>query len=246
MKKERTKGFISGMVVSTLIFSLVGTAVATVGKRTAELDYNDIKITVDGQQVTPTDAAGNPLEPFAINGTTYLPVRAVGNTLGVGVEWDGSTGTVQLTRDWSTYDAVLTMGYFKTMEDGFDSLEDHFAGFVDKTYAILGGEAIVSGPYQGMSYYDAMAASIDDKLELAEAHYALCNGLGLLTQDDIQWMADYRRLAGLAKNGYTVLGGNPTEMAVTNITGSAIQNSGDCMMGTMTASSRFWEIYQGA
>lgn len=96
MKKERTKGFISGVVVSVLIFSLVGTTVATVGKRTAELDYNDIKLYINGQFVTPTDANGNAVEPFAINGTTYLPVRAVGNALNMNVHWDASTNTVIL------------------------------------------------------------------------------------------------------------------------------------------------------
>lgn len=96
MKNERRSGFISGVVTSVLVFSLVGTAAATVGKRTAELDYNDIKLYINGQPVIPKDANGNTVEPFAINGTTYLPVRAVGAALDMNVNWDATTNTVIL------------------------------------------------------------------------------------------------------------------------------------------------------
>ena len=75
--KERRKGFIAGVLVSTILMGLVGTAAATVGSRTLTADYNNIKISVNGSTITPTDANGNVVEPFAINGTTYLPVRAV-------------------------------------------------------------------------------------------------------------------------------------------------------------------------
>lgn len=97
MKNERKSGFISGVVASVLVFSLVGTAAATVGKRTAELDYNDIKLYINGQPVTPKDANGNTVEPFAINGTTYLPVRAVGAALDMNVNWDATTNSVILS-----------------------------------------------------------------------------------------------------------------------------------------------------
>lgn len=34
------------------------------------------------------------VEPFTVNGTTYLPVRAIGEALGKDVKWDGETKTV--------------------------------------------------------------------------------------------------------------------------------------------------------
>lgn len=97
MKKERTKSFISGILFSVFIFSMIGTAAATIGSRTLTADYTDINIQLDGKQLTPTDANGNAVEPFAINGTTYLPVRAVSNALGLGVEWDSESKTVVLS-----------------------------------------------------------------------------------------------------------------------------------------------------
>ena len=75
---------------------LCGTAVAasTVTTRMIEANYMGIKIVVDGVQINPTDANGNAVEPFASEGTTYLPVRAIGEALGKQVTWDGSTATV--------------------------------------------------------------------------------------------------------------------------------------------------------
>lgn len=246
MKKERSKGFISGVAASVLVFSLVGTAAATIGSRTLTANYNDIKIEVDGKQITPTDANGNTVEPFAIDGTTYLPVRAVGNALGIDVGWDGTTGTVQLTRDWSMNDAVLLMGLFKSLEDGFNSLKDHFSNLQSGDYKLLSGQSLVSGPYQGMSYYSATVARTQDELEIAEGHYQVCDAAGVLTQEDVQLMAEYRRLAGLVKQAYTVLDGDPTEMAIRNVTGAAIQNAVDAMTNELTAGARFWEAYRGA
>lgn len=97
MKKFQLRSFLSGVLFSALILSLFGTAAATIGQRTLTVDYTDIKIELDGTQITPTDANGNAVEPFAVNGTTYLPVRAVSNALGLNVNWNSSTNTVELT-----------------------------------------------------------------------------------------------------------------------------------------------------
>lgn len=64
-----------------------------------ELHYNNIKITLNGEEILPLDANGNYVEPFIIDGTTYLPVRGIANALGMQVEWDGANHTVVLTQD---------------------------------------------------------------------------------------------------------------------------------------------------
>ena len=88
MKREY-KGFVAGLLVAGVIAGTIGTAGAVVGRTQAALDYNNIKISLNGQTITPKDANGNTVEPFAISGTTYLPVRAVGEALGLDVDWDG-------------------------------------------------------------------------------------------------------------------------------------------------------------
>ena len=92
--KEKLKGLIVGIIIGVL---LVPTVFATVGTVTKDLSYNNIKITLNGAELKPTDAAGNYVEPFIIDGTTYLPVRGVANALGLDVSWDGSNNTVVLS-----------------------------------------------------------------------------------------------------------------------------------------------------
>lgn len=57
-----------------------------------------ITVKYNGEVQTLKDAAGNTVYPVSYNGTTYLPVRAVSNMLGVAVAWDQSTQTVLLQR----------------------------------------------------------------------------------------------------------------------------------------------------
>lgn len=64
--------------------------------RTITVQYSGIKLVVDGVEVTPQDANGTTVEPFIYNGTTYLPVRAVGEAIGKQVTWDGGSQTVYL------------------------------------------------------------------------------------------------------------------------------------------------------
>lgn len=95
--KGNIRGFISGCVATIAVVGLVGTAAATVGQRSVTVDYNNIKVTLNGEQVALVDANGKSVEPFAVEGTTYLPVRAVSGALGLEVGWDSATSTVTLT-----------------------------------------------------------------------------------------------------------------------------------------------------
>lgn len=88
------KKIIALVLILTIILST--TVFATVGSRTAELVYNNIKILLNGKQITPTDANGNAVEPFVIDGTTYLPVRGIASALGMNVGWDAATSSVTL------------------------------------------------------------------------------------------------------------------------------------------------------
>lgn len=72
-------------------------AKSTQGTATVSATYRDISIIIDGAVLVPTDAAGNVVEPFLIDGNTYLPVRAISEALGLNVSWDNATSTVALT-----------------------------------------------------------------------------------------------------------------------------------------------------
>lgn len=90
-KKMRT------ILVSVLaVCAISGTIFAEEISKTAELFYNNIKIYIDGAEIVPKDANGNTVEPFTMNGTTYLPVRAISNAFGQDVEWDGATQSIYI------------------------------------------------------------------------------------------------------------------------------------------------------
>ncbi len=92
--KKRLQGFVAGILCCLLLAGI--SVLAKTGSEWIEAYYNDVKIYVDGKKVNPKDVNGNTVEPFVYNGTTYLPVRAVGNAIGKAVYWDGETSSVFL------------------------------------------------------------------------------------------------------------------------------------------------------
>ncbi len=58
--------------------------------------HKGIRIIVDGEELSPTDTDGNRVPVFVLNGTTYLPVRAVSNVFEKRVQWDGINKIVYL------------------------------------------------------------------------------------------------------------------------------------------------------
>lgn len=95
--KKQWKSFLCGVFAVLLLVGTVSPAAATVGNKTATLEYSNIKVTLDSALVTLVDVNGDPVEPFIIGGTTYLPIRAISNAFGLSVDWDGATQTVILT-----------------------------------------------------------------------------------------------------------------------------------------------------
>lgn len=79
---------------------LVGVVIPSLAAGSLTTLYNvkmgGIRIVVDGDEVHPTDANGNKVQPLIYNGTSCLPVRAVASALGKAVYWDGPTYTVYL------------------------------------------------------------------------------------------------------------------------------------------------------
>lgn len=72
--------------------SITGNAAKTHETVTREAVWRGIGITLDGAALDTGEA-----EPFIIDGTTYLPVRAIAEALGLEVGWDGASSTVILT-----------------------------------------------------------------------------------------------------------------------------------------------------
>lgn len=95
--KERIQGIIIGIVITLF---LIGTlSFASQHSEYVERFYKNIKITLNGINIEPKDVNGNIVEPFIIDGTTYLPVRAICKALGLEVNWNSETNTVELIEE---------------------------------------------------------------------------------------------------------------------------------------------------
>lgn len=93
------KKILCAILCAALILSLglCAFAAGSESVQSAALTYRGISIVVNGNALVPQDASGKAVEPFIMDGTTYLPVRAVAAALGLGVDWDGATSTVILS-----------------------------------------------------------------------------------------------------------------------------------------------------
>ncbi len=88
IKKLTALTLIATVVVASLVFAS--------RSETINIVYDNIQLMVKGKNIVAKDADGNIVQPFIYNGTTYLPVRAIGEALDLEVKWDGNTKTVSL------------------------------------------------------------------------------------------------------------------------------------------------------
>ena len=95
--KERIQGIIIGTVTTLFLFGTL--SFASHYSEYVERFYKNIKITLNGINIEPKDVNGNIVEPFIIDGTTYLPVRAICKALGLEVNWNSETNTVELIEE---------------------------------------------------------------------------------------------------------------------------------------------------
>lgn len=95
MGNHSLKSFLAGCAATALLCALGTSALAEA--RQLRADFTGIRVTLDGRELELRDQKGDPVEPFAVEDTTYLPVRAVAEALGLGVDWDAEGNTVALT-----------------------------------------------------------------------------------------------------------------------------------------------------
>ncbi len=91
------KSFLVGVLAVILVVALALPVLGASGVwQTWDVLVGGYTLVVDGQTVQPEDANGNPVEIANYNGTTYLPIRAIGKALGKEVDYDGETRTIYL------------------------------------------------------------------------------------------------------------------------------------------------------
>ena len=121
MKRNWKIALAGGMALALLVGTMTVSSLAAVGRKTAYLDYQNMKVTLNGQELELRDSKGNRVEPFTIDGTTYLPLATIGRALGIDVAWDAASKTVVLTTDGSTGSSASSyIGESKAKEIALD------------------------------------------------------------------------------------------------------------------------------
>ncbi len=90
------------ILIIALVLSLITFATGT--KKTIEVLFNSVKLTVNGEKVN--------ADTIAYNGVTYVPLRATAEMLGKDVGWDQKTMTASITDIKATEnkDAAIASG----------------------------------------------------------------------------------------------------------------------------------------
>jgi hypothetical protein len=91
-KKRKIKHIVIGIIIGGLIFGGIPTLAET-GLKTIQATYDNIKITVDGEEVKMD------VEPFSYQNRTFVPVRFVSEALGAQVNWNSETKTVEIIKN---------------------------------------------------------------------------------------------------------------------------------------------------
>ncbi len=84
------------ITAALLIFAFGVMAAPAIKTITAQL-RPDLKVVIDDVEQEFYDAAGTQVYPVLYNGTTYLPLRAIGSSLGMSVDWNQDKFTATLT-----------------------------------------------------------------------------------------------------------------------------------------------------
>lgn len=144
------------LICAIAICALCSTMFSKTVSEMAELYYNNIKIYMDGGELVPKDANGNAVEPFTMNGTTYLPVRAIANAFGKDVEWDGSTQSIYIgKKDQTKPDNYLDKIQYNDYKEGKDRSD----------FAVINGSVT---DYNNNTYTNGLLFRTETGLTIAE------------------------------------------------------------------------------
>jgi hypothetical protein len=107
----RRKLLLSGLISVLMFVSMAVGAYGATNLETISAYLNkELSIKLDGKTWAAKDDEGNALYPITYNGSTYLPVRAVGEAVGKKVGWDETTQTILLGEsvNESGYEVTIT------------------------------------------------------------------------------------------------------------------------------------------
>ena len=142
------------LLCAVLLLGSVARPARAIDSVTARL-RPDYAIVIDGSRRIFYNAAGQQVHPISYNGTTYLPVRAIGELMGKNVDWKESTKTVTLSGARTAAATAGTPDANARSQDVSAELRDDFTVIVDgsaRTFADANGKTVYPLLYQGSTY----------------------------------------------------------------------------------------------
>lgn len=126
--KIRKSVFALLLALAMLVGTIIGASSAGLQETITATLRRDLNIEVDGVKQTMKDASGNTVYPIIYKGSTYVPFRAVGDLVGVKVDWDSATQTAKYITNGNPTPADKPEPN-KPVVKGVDLLDDcEFAG----------------------------------------------------------------------------------------------------------------------
>jgi uncharacterized membrane protein YkoI len=159
--KETISRALLPLLCAVLLLGLLVGSARAVSTVTARLSP-DYTIVIDGTERTFYNVSGQQVHPLAYSGTTYLPVRAIGELMDRNVDWNETTKTITLSGK-RTADASVdrtTPDASAKAKDVSAELRDDFTVIVDgskRTFADVNGKTVYPLLYNGSTYLPVRA-----------------------------------------------------------------------------------------
>ena len=156
-----------------LMFSLflTGAFAANTYQKSINVEYG-INLFIEGNSPTLTDVNGKTVQPFVYDGTTYVPIRAVSESLGASIQYDSSTNTASVYND-----AVRSAQYGYMMKSTLDDLFIEMLGLRDDI--ILD---VLSANYRSIQY-DVLSNEYESIKSMSEIYENANNELVIELND---------------------------------------------------------------
>ncbi len=145
---KQWRSFVSGIIFTLVIMLLTGSAFATGMGTSINAYFNNIKVFLNGKEIETKDAKGNIVEPFILDGTTYVPIRAVAESFNKLVRWDKDLKQVKIydTEIDEFWDNLVTIpAEYTGLDIYWRHIDDEIMGNVDKLVKEYGAEVLFKG-----------------------------------------------------------------------------------------------------
>lgn len=184
------------IIVTLLVFAMLagigGTVLASNGSKQLTAEYRNISIYLDGKEVVPKDTTGKVVEPFIVDGTTYVPVRGISEIIGDKyVEWNAKEQNVYIyTEDPNVENETQTLYIYLTRHGETLFNEKNLSqGWVDSPLTETGW-AQAEGVAKGLANVPFISAYSSTSERAMDTAYSIVDGRGM----DVTLMKDLREM----------------------------------------------------